>query len=303
VSERFGFRGLAFLLALLGFGAVLPGKAAEPPPAELRNAVQRLLDANTGLDLALGVALPDREVVFGHRLDESRPAASAIKAFVALDLLHQHPDRLEDIPAGIGFLLLPGSHPAFSGFRPEALSEARRDLEGLSWLDLARVMMGRDSANNETYNAACNLLMIKLGGPEAIDRRMKVLGFEGVDLNRYMFQWDGGDNRATPAVLLRLYTRAAAGSLVGLTPEGGEIFRSLLLEGEDGQGKRYGKMGTLYPRPMIRVRAGWYERGGTDIVYAIMGTMDESTSAASADAFVFLLAAVDTLAAIVRDVP
>ena len=293
--------GRVLVVLLLGIALAGPGRAGDAEG--IGRAVDRLLAADRGLDLAVAVSVPGRDAPYGRHPEEPRPAASAIKSFIALDLLRQRGGELDTVPAGVEFLLIPGSHPAFDGFRPEGLAAARARLTGKTWLELAEVMMGRIPAGNETYNAACNVLMVKLGGPEAIDRRLADLGFADVELDRYMFQWDGDDNRVSPAALVRLYGAAAAGRVPGLDAAATGRFRALLLEGEDAEGSRYGKTGTLYPRPMTRVRAGWYERGDADIVYAIMGTMAEGSVLPPPDAFVFLLAAVDTLAAMVRDVP
>jgi len=143
--------------------------------------------------------------------------------------------------------------------------------------------------------------MIDLGGPQAIGARIRALDpeFAGLDLNRYMLTWHhDGDNRVTPRVLVALYRAVAEGRFPGLDDaEVGRLRDLLRSHGDGGPGSRFEKQGTLYPDPMVRVQAGYVERGDRDLVYAIMGQMRGDLGLNEKGAFVGLLAAVDTLAA------
>jgi hypothetical protein len=156
------------------------------------------------------------------------------------------------------------------------------------------------------YNAACNVLMVKLGGPEAIRRRVQALdpAFAGLDLNRYMLTWQGdGDNWATPAGLLALYRLAAAGRLPRLDAEGQAVFRELVRENGSSP-VIYEKAGTLFPKPMARVHAGFVERPRGDLVYVVMGEVREPVPGrALEDVFLRLLTTVDAVTMICREIP
>jgi hypothetical protein len=173
-------------------------------------------------------------------------------------------------------------------------------------LELARIMMGRNPAGNEVYNAACNLIMVKLGGPEAITRRLheRDPALRGIDINRYMESWNAdGDNRATPASLVALYSMASSGHVPGLDEAHVKIFRDLILEsGDGGPGSVYEKTGTLYPTPMVRVRAGYVEREGANLTYAVMGEIPNHEAEDPGELFVRLMTAVDSVAVLCRGV-
>ena len=77
---------------------------------------------------------------------------------ILLDLFTTRGD-LDQIPVGLEALLRPGTHPAFNGFSAQALKSARAGLVGRTYMELARIMMGRTGADNQVYNAACNVIM------------------------------------------------------------------------------------------------------------------------------------------------
>ena len=119
-----------------------------------------------------------------------------------------------------------------------------------------------------------------------------------------MLTWNGdGDNRATPRALVALYRAIARGAIPGLDEERVRLLRDLVREsGDGGVGSVFDKQGTLYPRPMARVHAGYVERGAHDVVYAVMGECSDVGRREPTDAFVQLMAAVDSVAAACRRV-
>jgi hypothetical protein len=300
---------LLLLLSVLGNApAATPaaGKGGEFL-AELDRDLARLEAGEPGLELGIVVWLEGKGLVYARRPEVPRAAASAIKSAVALDLLVTRRGVLEEVPPGLDHLLRPGSHPAFQGFSPEELAQASRELAGKTYLGLARVMMGRDRADRAVYNAACNVLMVKLGGPEAIRERLRRLdpAFLGLDLNRYMLTWQGdGDNWATPSGLLALYRLAAAGRLPGLDARGQALFRDLVRENGSESPQIFEKAGTLYPKPMARVHAGYVERAEGDLVYVVMGEVREPAPGRNpSDVLLRLLTAVDAVTMVCREIP
>jgi hypothetical protein len=296
-------------LPLLGLLSILllGGASPDVPDASLARLI---LEVDTlelygaGLELGVVVTQEGEGVLYRRGGEDPRAAASAIKSAIALDLLVVLGDRLEEVPVGVEFLLSPGNHPAFRGFTKEQLANCRDMLPGRSYLDLARVMMGRTPAPSDVYNAACNLLMVKLGGPVAITRRLHELDplFRGIDINRYMENWNGdGDNRATPESLVALYSMTSHGFVPGLDPDRVETLRDLMLEaGDGGPGSVYEKTGTLFPVPMVRVHAGYVERPGRNLVYAVMGEIPVPGGGDPGDLFVEFMSAIDSVAVLCR---
>jgi hypothetical protein len=289
----------AVAVGLLAAGLLLGGAGYSRPDLEAEIADRDL--AGAGVELGVLVVIEGEGVVLSRFPETPRAAASAIKTAIAVDLLHVRGDLLDTVPSGVDPLLRPGTHPAFRGFTPEELSHARGHLVGRTYRELARIMMGRTEAGNAVYNAACNLIMIKLGGPRTIRNRVQGLdpALQGLDVNRYMQSWNGdGDNRATPGALVALYRMTAEGQVPGLAPDAVETLRSWLRRDDAGRpGTLYEKIGTLYPDPMVRVHAGYVHRDSETLVYAVMGEIPRTDDEGAADRFVRLMNAVDSVTA------
>jgi hypothetical protein len=301
---------LAAAGSLLASAAAPGGEGFSPETRvagrSLRRSVEVVTGSEFGIDLGVEVFVEGRGYLYRRQAEVPRPAASAIKAFVLLDLIREGPP-VDGVPHGAQRLLYPGVHIGFSGFSGAELARARTVLAGKTYGDLARIMMGRTESPNDVYNAACNLLMIKLGGPRRIAARVRGYHpeFATVDINRYMQRWNhDGDNRVSPSALVALYRMVSEGRVPGLDPPAVARLRELLLEeGNGGPGSRFGKQGTLYPDPMARIQAGYREREGGDVVFAVMGELRNTGTLADRDAFVVLLAAVDSVAAMCAKLP
>lgn len=303
---RFG-AAAAVLILLAGpvLFALTPGFGNAANTPQTRLAVARGVDlaiARYGVDIGAWVYLENQGVLYERKPDRPMPAASAIKTFIALDFLQQRESRLDETFPEIDSLL---HHPAFRGFTAGGLAEAARQLSGKSYRYLAEVMMGADGKPVEVYNAACNLLLIDLGGPQAVSRRMHRLSpdFKGLDIHQYMEQWNGhGDNMVTPRSLAGLYLLLSRNAIPGASPEVHDQLRALLDRSAPGEAPVFEKSGTLYPLPMARIRAGYLERPQADLVFALMGTMTNPGRLELPDAFVLLLASMDTLTTIIQEV-
>lgn len=280
---------LAALVVLSGAGLTRPGLDAEI--AGLAGL------ADDGAKLGVLVVIEGRGVVVSRAPSTPRAAASAIKTAIAVDLLAVRGDLLNTVPVGVDALLRPGTHPAFDGFTHQELERARLQLAGKTYRELARIMMGRTEAVNAVYNAACNLIMIKLGGPQAIGDRIHALdpALAGLDLNRYMQSWNGnGDNTATPEALVSLYRMTASGDVPGLSRDRVDTLRAFLRrDGGGGPGTVYEKVGTLFPQPMVRVHAGYQHRASGNLVYAVMGEIPKEGTGDEAERFARLMNGVD----------
>lgn len=292
------------LIAGLLLIAPIPGGTGEGESLAVESQIRSLLGSD-GVEFGVHVVLEGKGVLFSRNPGVPRHAASAIKTAILVDLLRFRGDQLDQVPPGVDALLQRGTHPAFSGFLAEELARAREHLPGRTFLELARIMMGRTDAANAVYNAACNVIMVKLGGPSAIARRLHALdpALQGIDIHRYMQSWNGdGDNTATPEALVNLYSMTASGSVPGLDTERVVILRALLLEdGDGGPGSTFGKVGTLYPDPMVRVHAGYLDREGGNLVFAVMGEVPHPPAEAPTEQFVELMSSVDEVARLCLD--
>jgi hypothetical protein len=280
---------------LLGWVVLCGGT---PAPTDWDKEIRRLGLERPEIQLGYEVVIEGKGVVKSRAPGVPRAAASAIKTAIAIDFLGAQGMNLDEVLQGSETLLEPGTHPAMSGFTPDELAHCRTELAGKTYRDLLSIMMGRRASSNEAYNAACNLIMIKLGGPESITRRLHGLdpSLRGIVLNRYMQQWNGdGDNQATPDALVSLYRMTASGAVPGLGS--GEIkeLRELLRR-KDETDTLYEKEGTLFPRPMVRVRAGFVQKPDGCLVYAIMGEVPQPGAPASSDLFLQLMRGVDAMA-------
>jgi beta-lactamase class A len=79
-------------------------------------------------------------------------------------------------------------------------------------------------------NAATDKLCALVGGPRAVDARMRALGVDGIDIRftEQDLQAGRGDNHATPAAMVALLAKIARGQ-VGLSPASAKLLDELLL--------------------------------------------------------------------------
>ncbi len=166
-------------LALLSCGALTPGWAAaatttEPPPWQTIEA------ASQG---RLGVAVLDTHSgqIAGHRLDERFPMCSTFKWLAAAHVLQRVDQGLERLERRIPFgpeALLPWS----------PVTEKHADGAGLTLAALCH------AAITVSDNAAANLILRTLGGPEGLTQFARQLDDPVTRLDR----WEPELNEATP---------------------------------------------------------------------------------------------------------
>ena len=80
-------------------------------------------------------------------------------------------------------------------------------------------------------NVGCDKLLALIGGPRAVDARMRALGIDGIVI-RFTEQEMGagkGDNTATPVAMVALLAKVARGQL-GLSPGTAKVLDKLLLD-------------------------------------------------------------------------
>jgi hypothetical protein len=216
------------------------------------------------------------------------PTASAVKTAILIELFGKFAGSLDGTPEGLE-AILKDEHPAIAHFTPEGRDEVRKGLAGASVRKIGGVMMGSVAASNLVYNAAANVAIALLGGPEGATKaiRDRDPAFAPIAVRRYMLadRKARGDNEATAEALAAVLQRLAARKVNGLGADSIEDIRKTVLAKDDPKrGHHFLKDGDLASAPITVVRSGWYEpaTGGPAVVYIVMLARPDS-GATSAD--------------------
>jgi hypothetical protein len=266
------FQWAAVWVAVVGLSLVC--RAADP--AEVGREIEGMLAKHgDGVAASAWVGGAKGAAWFEREAAAVRPTASAVKTFFLVELFDQYRGRLDEPLEGAEAVLGDDSHPAIAHFSSQQREEIRKELGGKSVRYVARAMMGQEKVSNIVYNAAANVVMAALGGPEklteAIHRRDRA--FESVAVRRYMLRdrQVPGDNEATAGGIAALYQHLASKELAGVD-EGtmGAVWDALYRGEKEGMGKHYDKVGDLQSDPLTGVRAGWWETAAGPVVYVVM---------------------------------
>lgn len=218
---------------------------------------------------------------FASEAGAAMPTASAIKTAILVELFARFAGRLDEAPADLDEIL-DDTHPAVAHFSPAQREEVRRALSEASVRRVGRVMMGSEPASNIVYNAAANVAIALLGGPEGATKAIRARdpASATIAVRRYMLadRRARGDNEATPEALAAVLGRLAARRVPGL--DAGvveEIRKAILAKDDPRRGRHYYKEGDLATPPITVVRSGWYEpAGGPAMVYVVMLAQDSA---------------------------
>ena len=214
---------------------------------------------------------------------ETLPTASAIKTSILIELFARFADALDQPPPGLDAILR-DDHPAITHFSPQQRDEVRKGLAGGSVRRLGGIMMGSVPASNIVYNAAANVAIALLGGPEEATRSIRARdpAFAPIAVRRYMLadRKATGDNVATAAALASVIQRLASRRVPGIADSTVEDIRRAMLAKDDPRGGRlFLKDGDLASDPITCVRSGWSEKpGGGAIVFVVMIAQDKPDS-------------------------
>jgi hypothetical protein len=278
---------LRALPAALCWAIALGASAADDPP-RIEEQARAILKAHGGpVRAGLWVGGPSGDALYSSDPGETFPTASAIKTAILVELFARFADSLDRPPSGLD-AILKDDHPAIAHFNPGQRDEVRKGLAGASVRRIGGVMMGSVEASNLVYNAAANVSIALLGGPEETTRSIKArdLAFAPISVRRYMLadRKANGDNTATPAslaaVLRRLASRDVPG-VSGATVE--EIRRSILAKDEPGERRAFVKDGDLATDPITCVRTGWVDRPGRPPVVFVVMVAQDGAGALTAD--------------------
>ncbi len=246
-------------------------------------------------DMKIGIAVIDAsgKTIFLLNAEKELPTASAIKTAILLELFARYDQNLSNSPKEILQILSDPEHLAFAHYSDASKKIMVADLSGVSIKRLGWIMIKkRDDAgkkySNATYNAATNVAIALLGGPQVTTRllRNREKSASGITINRYMLanRNTTGDNTATPMAMASLYQKIFGGELRSLPPVVVKEVQRILHSRDDSDGSRlYRKGGTLYSDPVTRVEAGCYRHGDRSMNFAIMCTqpLHESDSGKS----------------------
>ena len=226
------------------------------------------------------VGSPAGAAAIDEDAEVDRPAASAIKPAILEEFFAAHAGALDEPPPSAPAMLGDDQHPGMVHFPSEVREEIRRGLGGASVREIGRIMIHDEGGSNAVYNAASNVAIDALGGPEATTRAIhrRDPAFGGLHVRRYMLAARDvtGDNTATAASLAAVLARLAGRDVPGLDAETVEAIRAaLFLEVDPDRGRHFFKSGALNTIPMTRIRSGWYESDDAAIVYVVMGSIDD----------------------------
>ncbi|AMV37167.1 serine hydrolase [Planctomyces sp. SH-PL62] len=239
--------------------------------------------------------------VLRKNADAVLPTASAIKTAIMIEMFAKFSRDLDAPPPGLDDILK-DDHPAVAHFEPRGREQIRAGLSGASVRRIGRVMLGSDNATNLVYNAASNVAIALLGGPDEATRLVHARdpGFASIMVRRYMLtdRKARGDNESTAEGLGAVLRRLASREVPGLDAATVEACRTAVEVSDDAaRGRRRFKNGALDSLPITRVVTGWYERpDAPTIVYVVMLALDDPGATPPAEAAAKLQDAADRIA-------
>jgi hypothetical protein len=203
-----------------------------------------------------------------------RPAASAVKTALLIEFFAKHAGQLDGPLPETAKMLDDDSHPAVVGLPIGEQDRIRSGLEGSTVRRLAEIMMGKVDTPNEVYNAAANVIIADLGGPDGATEKIRnrMPEFAGITIGRYMLAARAPrDNEATAASLAAALRCLARRAVPGVDQKTIEAMREAVETQEDPLvGTCYRKDGDLYTDPLAVVRSGWCENARGIIVFVVM---------------------------------
>lgn len=202
------------------------------------------------------------------------PAASSIKAALLIEFFAEFAERLDEPFEPTTSLLRDRDSPAFRHFDHGTLQNIRTDLIGLTARELGEAMISKKHVtSNAAYNAAANLIILVLGGPEAVTRKIRDrhAGLENTTIARYMLanRYDTGDNTTTLADLGTIHRSLALRDIRGINAETTESICAVLEIESLGGRRQFYKGGSLSSDPQVRIEAGWLQHEEDILLYAV----------------------------------
>ncbi|MBT8082967.1 MAG: class A beta-lactamase-related serine hydrolase [Gammaproteobacteria bacterium] len=292
IGVVFGISALVALLASRGrhlswlvFGAIsvicftTDGVARDVIDAEtasIAGAVARLESEAVGdVEYSVWLGQPDGHTWYEHNADDVRPAASAIKTAILVEFLSTQLDSLDEPFDALEAIVDNPASPAIRHFDADQEAYVQNELRDLTARQLAQAMVHTEHTySNAAYNAAANVIIEYLGGPEALSERLqrRFPDAAGLQVARYMLadRQQNPDNLLTARSLATILRYLAQD---GPTDELRTAARAILLyETDANRGDHYYKGGSLRSDPQVRIESGWWDHRGAAVVYAVIAT-------------------------------
>jgi len=154
--------------------------------------------------------------LLGLNQDKALPMQSVFKLPIAIEVLHQVDEGKIELEREI----LLGPDNAREGATGMMVIPSRTTVRKL----LEAMVVKSD-------NVACDRLLALVGGPQAVDARMRGLGIEGITIRFSEREMTAGkgDNTATPAAMVALLEKVAQ-QWLGLLPTSAKVLEDLLLQ-------------------------------------------------------------------------
>ena len=242
----------------------------------IASAVSQLESVAAGdIEYSVWLGRPDGEIWYQHNADSVRPAASAIKTAILIEFFSTQVDSLDSPFESLKEIVNNPDGPAIRHFNEEQKAAVRGELRELTARQLAEAMIHSEHVeSNAAYNAAANVIIEYLGGPEALTERVRQRfpSAEELQVARYMLadRKENDDNLLTAEALATVLGFLAEGaSFDELRTAAREV---LFLEVDGIRGDHYYKGGTLTSDPQVRIEAGWWDYRGATCVYVVIAT-------------------------------
>lgn len=249
------------------------GKAGRDPlAAEVEALVAK---HGNGVQAAVWLADRDGRVLFARDAEALRPTASAIKVPLLVELLARCADKPAPKLTRSAQIVDSVAHPAMKPFPAPAHAEIQTRLRNADVDTAAATMIRGDGVANATYNAAANLVIAELGGPQGADQALAARwpGAPEIRVRRYMLapRDEFGDNEASARALGKVWLALLRQEIPGADQALATRARAVLAVAPDAKyGAHFCKHGALDSLPLARVLSGAYERGERGLVYVVM---------------------------------
>ncbi len=259
----------------------LISQASTPLQAMCDAEVDRQVsDYEEPVTITVWLGTDDLQPLYRHQADRWMPAASAIKTAILVELFAKYHESLPTAPKEVSNSLEP-QHPAVKHFNRTQQGLIQAGLSHQSAQDLGKIMMGSKTESNLVYNAAANVNIALLGGPEKTteliaSRYQRPIG---IKLQRYMLapRDEPGDNLATAEGLATVLCHIANGNLPNVDPGTSQaVAEAIILTSRRFEltGIHQLKDGALDSDPLTRVQSGFYrpQRQGNAYIYVVMAS-------------------------------
>jgi len=274
---------IGFLVSSTG-AQDLPAKVAEE--IALPAKMQALLAAqSSSIKLGIWVGRADGNSLVQWHDAEPRPVASAVKIAMLIELFDKYADRLDETRSELLSFML-ADHPAVVHFSESQREEIRAQIAGASIRRIGRVMMGSEAASNIVYNAAANMTIALLGGPDHLTQLMhqRAPELQEIYVCRYMLapRNQPRDNTATPRSLATIWRWLANESIPGVNQATFMSIEKAIRHTELRfalEGRHLYKDGALDSLPLTRVHAGSWTVRNERFAYVVM--LEQSDTGAS----------------------